>query len=296
MTYSLEGCRSIQLSYRGISWEMLTEFSRLKHYYIRKNWLVHAEIYATCLADGHMTPIMPADMSYGRIMLKLSGEALTKEGESGIDHETVVQIASEIQTLAEKKIQVAVVVGGGNIWRWRDTTDSGIERTASDAIGMLATIMNSVGLQSALEFVGVDTRVCSSIDVPQLAEPFIRRRAVRHLEKGRVVICAGGTGNPFFTTDSAAALRASELSCDILLKATNVDGVYDKDPNKHSDAKLYDSLTYEEAISQNLKVMDQAAFSLCMDQKLPIRVFKFGQKGALLKAAMGENIGTLVSA
>jgi len=265
-------------------------------YYIRKEWLIHAEMRASCLADGSATPIMRADMSYRRIMLKLSGEALTKEGESGIDHKTVVNIASEIQILAQKKVQIVIVVGGGNIWRYRDTTDSGIERTASDAIGMLATIMNSVALQSALESVGVDTRVCSAIDVPQLAEPFIRRRAVRHLEKGRVVICAGGTGNPFFTTDSAAALRASELSCEILLKATNVNGVYDKDPNKHKDAKMYDALTYEQAIAKNLKVMDQAAFSICMDQKLPIRVFNFGQNGALMKAAMGKNIGTLVSA
>lgn len=235
-------------------------------------------------------------MAYKRIMLKLSGEALSKEGEFGIDHAMVVAIAKEIQTVAKKGIGIAVVVGGGNIWRWRDTTDSGIERTASDAMGMLATIMNSVGLQSALESLGVFTRVCSAIEVPQLAEPYIRRRAVRHLEKGRVVICAGGTGNPFFTTDSAAALRASELSCDALLKATNVDGVYDKDPRKSKTAKLYKKLTYKEAIEKNLKVMDQAAFSLCMDQKLPIRVFNFGQKGALLKAAMGENIGTLVSA
>jgi len=228
-------------------------------------------------------------------MLKLSGEALSKEGKFGIDHEVMMEIAKEIKSVANKDVQIVVVVGGGNIWRWRDTTDSGIERTSSDAIGMLATIMNSVGLQSALESMGVDTRVCSSIDVPQLAEPYIRRRAVRHLEKDRVVICAGGTGNPFFTTDSAAALRASELQCDILLKATNVDGVYDKDPNKNKDATLYETISYQEAIEQNIRVMDQAAFSLCMDQKLPIRVFNFGKKGNLLKAVSGEKIGTLVS-
>lgn len=228
-------------------------------------------------------------------MLKLSGETLTKEGEYGIDHESVLEVAKEIQSVAEKGIQIVVVVGGGNIWRWRDTKDSGIERTSSDAIGMLATIMNSVGLQSALESLGLDTRVCSAINVPQLAEPFILRRAVRHLEKGRIVICAGGTGNPFFTTDSAAALRASELQCDVLLKATNVDGVYDKDPDENKDAKLYDSLKYEEAISQNLRVMDQAAFSLCKEQNLPIRVFNSGNKGNLLKAALGEDVGTLVS-
>ena len=234
-------------------------------------------------------------MSYKRIMLKLSGETLSKEGEYGINQSSVLEIAKEIQEVTKNGTQVVVVVGGGNIWRWRDTKDSGIERTASDAIGMLATIMNSVGLQSALESLGLDTRVCSAIDVPQLAEPFIIRRALRHLEKGRVVICAGGTGNPFFTTDSAAALRASELQCDVLLKATNVDGVFDKDPSKNKDAKLYDTLKYEDAIAQNLKVMDQAAFSLCMDQKLPIRVFNAAKKGNLTKAASGEDIGTLVN-
>ena len=229
-------------------------------------------------------------------MLKISGEALSGDEEFGLNHPTLVKIAEEINAVSKKGLEVVVVVGGGNIWRYRDTTESGIERTASDAMGMLATIMNSVGLQSALESLGADTRILSAIDVPQLAEPFIRRRAMRHLEKKRIVICAGGTGNPFFTTDSAAALRASELSCDVLLKATNVDGVYDKDPNKHNDATMYDSLTYAEAIEKNLKVMDQAAFSLCQDQKLPIRVFNFSEKGLLLKAATGEDIGTLVTA
>ena len=229
-------------------------------------------------------------------MLKISGEALSGDEEFGLNHPTLVKIAEEINAVSKKGLEVVVVVGGGNIWRYRDTTESGIERTASDAMGMLATIMNSVGLQSALESLGADTRILSAIDVPQLAEPFIRRRAMRHLEKKRIVICAGGTGNPFFTTDSAAALRASELSCDVLLKATNVDGVYDKDPNEHNDAKMYDSLTYAEAIEKNLKVMDQAAFSLCQDQKLPIRVFNFSQKGLLLKAATGEDVGTLVTA
>lgn len=233
-------------------------------------------------------------MKYNRVMLKLSGEAVSKEGGGGIDHETLITIAQRIKMVADAGIQVVVVVGGGNIWRFRDTTESGIERTASDAIGMLATIMNSVALQSALESIGAQTRVCSSIDVPQLAEPYIRRRAIRHLEKGRVVICAGGTGNPYFTTDSAAALRALELNCDVVLKATNVDGVYDKDPNKHKDAKLYDDLKYQEAIEKHLNVMDQAAFSLCQDSNLPIRVFNFNEEGTLLKAAQGENIGTLV--
>ena len=233
-------------------------------------------------------------MTYKRIMLKISGEALSGDQEFGLDHPTLTKIANEIKDVQEKGKEVVVVVGGGNIWRYRDTTDSGIERTASDAIGMLATIMNSVGLQSALESIGVDSRVCSAIDVPQLAEPYIRRRAVRHLEKGRVIICAGGTGNPYFTTDSAAALRALELNCHVLLKATNVDGIYDKDPNAHADAKKYDELSYQEAIEKGVQVMDQAAFSLCQEQSLPIRVFNLYQERAFMDAAMGKEIGTLV--
>lgn len=232
-------------------------------------------------------------MAYHRIMLKLSGEVFAGKKDAGIDHPTLQHVARQIQTVA-KIAQTVVVVGGGNIWRYRDTTDSGIERTVSDAMGMLATIMNSVALQSALESLGTHTRVLSAIDVPQLAEPFIKRKAQRHLEKGRVVICAGGTGNPYFTTDSAAALRALELGCDVLLKATNVDGVYDKDPKRFRSAKKYDDITYQDAIAQHLNVMDQAAFSLCQDQKLPIVVFNFFKTGALLKAAKGERIGTVV--
>ena len=232
--------------------------------------------------------------TYKRIMLKLSGEALSKKGEFGLDHEVLVDVAKSVKEVADKGVQIAVVVGGGNIWRYRDTQESGIERTSSDAMGMLATIMNSVGLQSALESLGAYTRVMSAVDVPQLAEPFIRRRAIRHLEKNRIVICAGGTGNPYFTTDSAAALRASELDCEVLLKATTVDGVYDKDPDGNPDAKMYDSVTYQEAIEKHLNVMDQAAFSLCADQSLPIRVFNFSDRSNLLKAATGKDIGTLV--
>lgn len=227
-------------------------------------------------------------------MLKLSGELFAREGGFGLDHDCLTAVAKSIKDVTDEGIEVVVVVGGGNIWRFRDTQDSGIERTSSDAIGMLATIMNGVGLQSALESIGQFTRVCSAIDVPQLAEPYLRRRAIRHLEKGRVIICAGGTGNPFFTTDSAAALRASELQCDVLLKATNVDGVYDKDPNKHDDAKRYEKISYQDCIEKHLNVMDQAAFSLCMDQNLPICVFKFDTDGSLLKAAKGEKIGTIV--
>ncbi|MDP7477298.1 MAG: UMP kinase [Candidatus Peribacteraceae bacterium] len=229
-----------------------------------------------------------------RIMIKLSGELFARKDGFGLHHEALEEVAKSIKDVVDGGFQVVVVVGGGNIWRFRDTQDSGIERTSSDAIGMLATIMNGVGLQSALESLDQNTRVCSAVDVPQLAEPYLKRRAERHLEKGRVVICAGGTGNPYFTTDSAAALRALELQCDVLLKATNVDGVYDKDPNKHDDAVMYDEITYADAINQHLNVMDQAAFSLCMDQNLPIRVFQFDTKGSLLKAAKGEKIGTLV--
>lgn len=233
-------------------------------------------------------------MRYKRILLKISGEAIAGEKGFGVSHRTLLTVAKRIKAVADRKIQVVVVIGGGNIWRFRDTRDSGIERTASDAIGMLATVMNSVALQSALESLGCFTRVLSAIDIPQLAEPYIRRRALRHLEKDRVVICAGGTGNPYFTTDSAAALRALELNCDILLKATNVRGVYDRDPRKSRHAKLYEELTYRQAIEQHLDVMDQAAFSLCADQNLPIRVFNFREEGNLLKAALGEKIGTLV--
>lgn len=234
-------------------------------------------------------------MTYKRIMLKLSGEALSKEGKGqGLHQPTLHEIAKRIAEVAKSGVQVVVVVGGGNIWRYRDTIESGIERTASDAMGMLATIMNSVALQAALESFDAQTRVMSAVHVPQLAEPYLRRRALRHLEKGRVVICAGGTGNPFFTTDSAAALRALELGCDVVLKATNVDGIYDKDPNKHADAVKYETLTYQEAIEKHLNVMDQSAFSLCQEQKLPIVVFNFNEEANLHKAVKGEHVGTLV--
>ncbi len=229
-----------------------------------------------------------------RVMIKLSGELFARDEGFGLHHERLLQVARSIKEVADGGFQVAVVVGGGNIWRFRDTQDSGIERTASDGIGMLATVMNAVGLQSALESLGAFTRVLSAIDIPQLAEPYIIRRAIRHLEKGRVIICAGGTGNPYFTTDSAAALRACELGCATLLKATNVDGVYDSDPKKDKNAKKYMEISYQEAIERHLNIMDQAAFSLCMDQKLPIRVFMFDNNGALLRAARGEKIGTLV--
>jgi len=230
---------------------------------------------------------------YKRIMLKLSGESFAREKGQGINHEVLHVIAAKVAEVAKKGAELVIVVGGGNIWRYRDTKGSGIERTASDAMGMLATILNSVALQAALESNGVHTRILSAVQVPQLAEPFIIRRAIRHLEKKRIVICAAGTGNPFFTTDTAAALRSLELSCDVLFKATNVDGVYDKDPNEHKDAVMYDEVSYQEVIEKNLNVMDQAAFSLCREQKLPIRVFNISEDN-LLRAASGEHVGTLV--
>ncbi len=233
-------------------------------------------------------------MTYKRIMLKLSGEVFSHEKGTGIDRATLDSVAGTIADVAKTGVQLVIVVGGGNIWRYRDMKASGIDRPVSDGMGMLATIMNSVALQSALEHHGCATRVLSSVDVPQLAEPYIRRRAIRHLEKKRVVICAGGTGSPFFTTDSAAALRALELECDILLKATDVDGIYNKDPRKHRDATLYNELSYQEAIEKHILVMDQAAFSLCREQELSIRVFNFFTKGVLLDAVKGKKVGTLV--
>lgn len=234
-------------------------------------------------------------MTYKRIMLKLSGEALSKEGKGqGLHQDTLHAIAKRIAEVGATGVQIVIVVGGGNIWRYRDTKESGIERTASDAMGMLATIMNSVALQASLEALGAHTRVMSAIDVPQLAEPYLRRRAIRHLEKGRIIICAGGIGNPYFTTDSAAALRALELHCDVLLKATNVDGIYDKDPKQFPDAVRYEHLTYNDALQKRLNVMDQSAFSLCQEQKLPIVVFNFNDEENLKKAVNGEKVGTLV--
>lgn len=234
-------------------------------------------------------------MTYRRIMLKLSGESFAKEKGQGINHEILHDLAAHIAAVAKSGKELVIVVGGGNIWRYRDTTGSGIERTSSDAMGMLATIMNSVALQASLEAHGAQTRILSAVNVPQLAEPFIRRRALRHLEKGRIVICAGGTGNPYFTTDSAAALRALELGCEVMFKATNVDGIYDKDPRTNPDATMFREISYQDALEKNLNVMDQAAFALCKDQGLPIRVFNIGGDNLRL-ASDGAEIGTLVRA
>lgn len=228
-------------------------------------------------------------------MLKISGEVIGDKNGEGIDHKALDKIAKEIVKVSKAGKEVVIVSGGGNIWRYRDTKEAGIERTTSDYMGMMATIMNGVALQSAIEKLGVHCRVATSLDLPQIAEPYIRRRAIRHLEKKRIVICAGGTGNPYFTTDTAAALRAIELNCDVLLKATKVDGVYDADPEKVKNAKKYKTLSFQKAIEKNLQVIDQTAFSLCRESNMKILVFNMNKKDAILEAAKGKKVGTLVS-
>lgn len=229
-----------------------------------------------------------------RILLKLSGEALTQTGERGVNPKALKDIAQEIKSAVKTKCQLAIVIGGGNIWRGVRDGGGIINRVNSDNMGMMATIINALALQSALEDAGVPTRVLTSINVYQLAEPFIRRKAIRHLEKGRVVIFAGGTGNPFFTTDSAAALRASEIKADLVLKATQVDGVYDSDPKKNPKAKLIKKITYEDAIKQGLKFMDTAALALCLENKFPLCVFNLHKKGNIKLAVSGKKIGTTI--
>jgi uridylate kinase len=230
-----------------------------------------------------------------RVLIKLSGEALAGELGFGLCASTLSYIGTEIANVQRLGVEVALVVGGGNFIRGdMYSAEAGIERTVADQMGMLGTITNALALQSAIEKSGVPSRVQSAISITAVAENFIRRRAIRHLEKGRVVVFAAGTGNPFFTTDSAAALRALEIEADCLIKATKVDGVYDKDPKKHSDAVRYDSLTFSEAISKKLAVMDQTAFTMCREHKLPLIVLDFNEPGTLVKAVKGENIGTLV--
>jgi uridylate kinase len=230
---------------------------------------------------------------YKRIILKLSGEALAGEHGFGIDFEVAKRIATEIKELIEMGIEVGAVVGGGNIWRGR--SGEGMDRTTADYMGMLATCINSLALQDSLEGIGVMTRVQTAIEMREIAEPFIRRRAMRHLEKGRVVIFAAGTGNPYFSTDTTAALRAAEIEADIILLAKKVDGVYDRDPHKFSDAVKFDKLTHIEVLEKGLQVMDTTATSLCMDNNIPILVFGLDSPGNIKKAVLGEKIGTLVS-
>jgi len=233
--------------------------------------------------------------AYNRVLLKLSGEALMGPEGYGISPPVLAQIAGEIvETVRATGVELALVVGGGNIFRGVSSSAKGMDRASADYVGMLATVMNAVALQDALESRGLVTRVQSAINMQQLAEPYIRRRAVRHLEKGRVVIFAAGTGNPYFTTDTAAALRATEVHADVLLKATRVDGIYDKDPHKFPDAVKYDRVTYLECLQKDLKVMDMTAFALCRDNRLPIMVFDLGKPGNIQRAIAGEPVGTTV--
>ena len=228
---------------------------------------------------------------YKRVLLKLSGEALSGDKGFGINNDVVNEIAVAIKKIQEIGVEVSVVVGGGNFWRGR--TSEGMDRTTADYIGMLATVMNSMALQDALENIDVQTRVQTAIEMRQIAEPYIRRKAVRHLEKDRVVIFGAGTGNPYFSTDTAASLRAAEMEAEVILLAKNVDAVYDKDPKVHADAVKFDELTYLEVLQRELKVMDSTATSLCMDNKIPIHVFELSTDN-IIKAVMGEEIGTVV--
>ena len=232
--------------------------------------------------------------AYQRILLKLSGEALAGDAGYGIDTEVLKIIAGEIKEIHKQGVQIGVVIGGGNIFRGVKGATSGMDRASADYVGMLATVMNCLALQDALEQIGVNTRVQSAIAMQALAEPYIRRKAIRHLEKQRVVIFGAGTGNPYFTTDTTAALRAMEIGSEVVLKATKVDGVYDADPKKHPEAKRFEELTYLDVLQRGLKVMDSTAISLCMDNNLPIIVFNLNQRGSLKQVVAGGPIGTLV--
>ena len=233
---------------------------------------------------------------YKKILLKLSGEALMGEQEFGISSDVITSYAKQIKEIVDLGVEVSIVIGGGNIFRGISGAAQGVDRVTGDHMGMLATVINSLALQNSIEKLGVQTRVQTAIEMPKVAEPFIKRRAQRHLEKGRVVIFGAGTGNPYFTTDTAAALRAIEMGTDVVIKATKVDGIYDKDPVKFADAKKYEKVTYNEVLAKDLKVMDATAISLCRENKLPIIVFNSLVEGNLKKVIMGENIGTTVVA
>lgn len=233
---------------------------------------------------------------YKKILLKLSGEALMGEQEFGISSDVIASYAKQIKEIVDLGVEVSIVIGGGNIFRGISGAAQGVDRVTGDHMGMLATVINSLALQNSIEKLGVPTRVQTAIEMPKIAEPFIKRRAQRHLEKGRVVIFGAGTGNPYFTTDTAAALRAIEMETDVVIKATKVDGIYDKDPVKFADAKKYEKVTYNEVLAKDLKVMDATAISLCRENKLPIIVFNSLIEGNLKRVIMGENIGTTVVA
>ena len=234
-------------------------------------------------------------MKYNRILLKLSGEALLGKNSYGIDNDRLVVYAEEIKEIHKQGVEIAIVIGGGNIFRGLTGSKDGIDRVQADYMGMLATVINGLALQNALENIDIPTRLQSAIKMESIAEPFIKRKATRHLEKGRVVIFASGTGNPYFTTDSAAVLRAIEINADVILKGTRVDGIYDEDPEKNKEAIKFDDISFEETIRKGLKIMDTTAFTLSKENKLPIIVFDMNTKGNLTKVIMGEKIGTKVS-
>ena len=234
-------------------------------------------------------------MKYKRILLKLSGEALMGNKQFGIDNNRLMQYANDIKEISDLNVEIGIVIGGGNIFRGVQAEKGGMDRTQGDYMGMLATMINSMALQSALESLGLYTRLQSAIEMKQIAEPYIKRKAVRHLEKGRIVIFGAGTGNPFFTTDSAASLRAVEIDCDVILKGTRVDGVYDADPEKYPDANKYDTLTFDDAYEKKLKIMDMTAFTLCKENQIPVVVFDMNNSGNLKKVILGDNVGTLVT-
>jgi len=236
-----------------------------------------------------------SDPLYRRVLLKLSGEILAGENGFGIDPEKASYLANEIKSIYKLGIDICLILGAGNIFRGMEAASRGMDRVTGDYLGMLATIMNAISIQDALEKVDCETRTLSAIDVKQISEPYIRRRAIRHIEKGRIVIVAGGTGNPFFTTDSAAALRATELGAEIVIKGTKVNGVYDKDPLLFKDAKKYDSISFDKILNDNLRVMDLTAITLCKENNLPIQVFDIKVPGALKRLILGEKIGTIVS-
>ena len=231
---------------------------------------------------------------FSRVLLKLSGEVLANKDGFGIDPEKVAYLAEQIKPVYDSNIDIGLIIGAGNIFRGMEAAAGGMDRVTGDYLGMLATIMNAIAVQDSLEKIDCQTRTLSAINITQIAEPYIRRRAIRHMEKGRIVIVAGGTGNPFFTTDSVAALRATELGAEILLKGTKVDGVYDKDPVEYTDAKKYEKLTYEKVIQDNLRVMDMTAITLCKENNIPIRVFNIKNSGLLLDIVMGSKIGTAI--
>ncbi|HIJ38801.1 MAG TPA: UMP kinase [Rhodospirillaceae bacterium] len=237
---------------------------------------------------------MPEAPKFRRVLIKVSGEGLMGQREYGLDGSTVVRIANEIRTVVEQGVQVCLVIGGGNIFRGISAASAGMERTSADYMGMLATVINALAMQNALERIGMSTRVQSAIPMAMVCEPYIRRRAIRHMEKGRIVIFGAGTGNPFFTTDTAAALRAVEMNCDVLVKATQVDGVYSADPRKVADAQRYERLTFMDVLSNDLQVMDATAIALCRENKLPILVFNLHEEGAFAKVVAGHGRFTII--